>query len=63
MAPDDEELKVSVDASHFHHLEIATKSLVFKKDGNAIVVTRNIKKEFDWELLGVANDDEKEMQE
>ena len=52
---DKADLKISVDATHFNRLEVDTKALVFSKDGNEIVVTRKIKKDFDWEMLGMSN--------
>lgn len=52
----DEDKKITVDAKDFHHLEMATKALVFAKNGNRIIATRVVKVDFDWETLGVNTD-------
>jgi len=61
------ENKITVDASNFSRLDIDTKSFIFTKDGNRLVVTPYKKVDFDWDILGVANDqeggEEKKMEE
>lgn len=56
-AGEDAKTKIIFDASHFHHLDPATKSFTFSKDGHTVVMTPIKKVKFDWAMLGMAHED------